>query len=449
MSVEPPSSGRPTGPPSGPLSGPSQPSPTQPVNIPPAGPPSGASGAGGGAGGARGGGTGGGGAGGPSGPGGGAAGPGRPGGEPEHPWWRSAPRVALITGVVAAAVILGLVFTNNGGGAKNTGGEVFLQAADKTGPDPFTESTANDTSTAPETPATPSTSAPANATLAVSGNAPGLYGGTRNVSSCDVEKQISALKADPAKNKAFASVEGIQPNTVPAYLRSLTPVQLRMDTRVTNHGYRNGAPTSYQAVLQTGTAVLVDSRGVPRVRCACGNPLLPPVAQQGTPRATGDSWPAYRSRDVVVVAPSTTVIDVFVLYDPGNKEWIARERGDEGKHDKKTRPPVNPSPSASVSGSASPCVSPGGSKPASGSPCPSTSASPSSESSSPSSEPSSSEPSTSEPSSSEPSTSEPSTSKPESPSIVPPPPATESGPASGPASADLTTQSGASSGTSS
>ncbi|MFI0966269.1 DUF6777 domain-containing protein [Streptomyces sp. NPDC021080] len=429
MSVEPPSSGRPTGPPSGPLSGPSQPSPTQPVNVPPAGPPSGASGAGSGPGGGGGGGTGGGGTGGgPAGPGGGAAGPGQPGGGPERPWWRSAPRVALITGVVAAAVILGLVFTNNGGGAKNTGSEVFLQSADKAGPDPFTESTANDTSAAPTDPATPATSAPANATVAVSGNAPGLYGGTRDVSSCDVEKQISVLGADPAKNKAFASVEGIKPDAVPAYLRSLTPVQLRLDTRVTNHGYRNGAPTSFQAVLQTGTAVLVDSRGVPRVRCACGNPLLPPVAQKGTPKATGDSWPAYRSKDVVVVAPSTTVINVFVLYDPENKEWIARHRGNDVHKDKKTHPPVNPSPSASVSGSASPCSSPGETQSASTSPCPSTSTSASASSSSESSSPSSS--------SSEPSSSAPSSVAPESPSSEPPSSESQAPPASGPASSE-------------
>ncbi|PKT68242.1 hypothetical protein CW362_36145 [Streptomyces populi] len=352
----------------------------------------------------------------------------------------------MITGVVAAAVILGLIFTtNNGGGVKNTGSEVFLQSANETGPDPFTESTANDTSTAPQTPATPAATAPANTTLAVSGNAPGLYGGTRNVSSCDVEKQISALKADPAKNRAFASVEGIQPNEVPAYLRSLTPVQLRMDTRVTNHGYRNGGPTSYQAVLQTGTAVLVDSRGVPRVRCACGNPLLTPVPQQGTPRTTGDSWPGYDSKRVVAVAPSRTTIDVFVIYDPKHDEWVARHRGDDVHHDKETRPPAHPSPSVSVSGSASPC----GPKPASGSPCPSTSTSPSSESSSPSSsssKPSSSESSSSKPSSSESSSSKPSSSKPSSvkpespssepPSSEPPPSVSEAPPASGSSSSE-------------
>ncbi|MET7599797.1 DUF6777 domain-containing protein [Streptomyces sp. NPDC004082] len=364
MSVEPPSSGRPTGPPSGPLSGPSQPGPsqpgpTQPNARPPQG-PSGDSGAGGT------GGPGGDGGGGPSGPhpSGGAS----MGGGPQRPWWRSAPRVAVIATAVVAAVILAVVLTrpdgSSGGTAAPGGGEVFLQAAAKTGPDPYTESTAKDSSTTPETPAPPSgTSASANAPRGVEGSAPGLYGGTRKVASCDVEKQVSALGADPAKNKAFASVAGVQPSEVPAYLRSLTPVQLRMDTWVTNHGYRNGAATSYQAVLQAGTAVLVNDRGLPRVRCACGNPLTDPVPQKTAPRTTGDSWPSYRPQNIVVVTPAPTVINVFVLFDPEHDDWFRREKGDTGKQDKKTDPPSErPSPSVTgpSSGSASPCVSPHG-----------------------------------------------------------------------------------------
>ncbi|MFC9843573.1 DUF6777 domain-containing protein [Streptomyces sp. NPDC060223] len=392
MSVEPPSSGRPTGPPSGPLSGPSQPgpsepSPTQPSGRVPSGPPSGA---------------GGGDAGGPSGPGGpgGPGGPSQPGKGPDRPWWKSAPRVALITGVLVAAVILGLVFTRDNGDSDTSaaGGEVFLQAAGKSGPDPFTESTANDSSTPPETPSASTASESANVTRGVDGSAPGLYGGTRNVSSCDVEKQIKFLQADPAKNNAFASVVGLRTSQVPGYLRALTPVQLGYDTRVTNHGYRDGAATSYQAVLQAGTAVLVDDHGVPRVRCACGNPLGEPVAQKTTPKRTGDSWPSYRTQNVVVVAPSTTIINVFVIFDPDNDEWIARHKGDTGHHDEKTEPPAQlPFPSASVSSptpnSQSPCASSPGTTP-SGSPSPSVCASTSTSPSSPSS--SSSAPSESE-----------------------------------------------------
>ena len=368
MSVEPPPSDRPTGPPSGPLSGPSQPgpsepsptqpSPTQPIGRTPSGPPSGAGGSGAG------------GPSGPSGPGGsgGPGGPDEPGKGPDRPWWKSAPRVALITGVVVAAVVLGLVFTRGDGGSDTsaTGGEVFLQAAGKSGPDPFTESTAKDSSTAPQTPSTPTASESANVTRGVDGSAPGLYGGTRNVSSCDVEKQIGYLQAEPARNSAFASVVGLSTSQIPGYLRALTPMQLGYDTRVTNHGYRDGAPTSYQAVLQAGTAVLVDNHGVPRVRCACGNPLGEPVPQKTTPKPTGDSWSSYRSQNVVVVAPSTTIINVFVIFDHDSDEWIARHKGDTGRHDEKTEPPANlPFPSASVS-------SPTPSSPTPSSPTPST-----------------------------------------------------------------------------
>jgi hypothetical protein len=362
VSVEPPSSGRPTGPPSGPLSGPTQ---------PPSGPPSQPPGSSGGA----------------------------PTPEPRRPWWRSAPRVAIIATVVVAAVVLAVVLTRSGGGSTSAGGngEVFLQAAAKTGPDPFTESTAKDSTVPPVSASPTGSSEPANAVRGVDGAAPGLYGGTRNVSSCDVEKQIKALGADPAKNGVFASVAGVQPSGVPAFLRSLTPVQLRMDTRVTNHGYRDGAATSYQAVLQAGTAVLVDDHGVPRTRCACGNPLTPPVAQQTTPKSTGDTWPSYRPSNVVVVAPSTTVINVFVIYDPDHHDWIARHRGDTGGKDHKTRPPAKSSPPVTVAppttpstalspASPAPCVSKSGKTPSgSPSPCPPAPVAPSSPPTSPSS----------------------------------------------------------------
>lgn len=387
MSADQPSSGRPTGPPSGPLSGPlsgpSQPGPTPPEPSRPSGggppePPSGPSGAGGT--GDSGGGPGGpGGPEGPGGPGGSGAGPTGPG----RPWWRSAPRIALLVAAAVVAVVLVVVLTRSDDSGGSADGEVFLQAAGKSGPDPFTESTATDSSTPPETPTTtPTRSEPANVTRAVDGAAAGLYGGTRNVASCDVEKQVEVLGANPAKTDAFAAVAGVESADVPAYLRSLTPVQLRMDTRVTNHGYRDGAATSYQAVLQAGTAVLVDDRGVPRVRCACGNPLKPPVALKTTPEPKGDAWSSYRAQNVVVVEPSTVIINVFVLYDPDHDDWFTRPAGDTGGKDKKTSPPVDqPSPSASTSfseepptESPEPCDSTGGPCPSSSAVTPSTSA---------------------------------------------------------------------------
>ncbi|WP_307704836.1 DUF6777 domain-containing protein [Streptomyces sp. V1I6] len=339
MSAEPPSPGRPTGPPPGPLSGPSQSGgPTPP---PPPGGPTGSSPSGGAAGP-------------PSGPGGPGPGGGGPAGShegPGRPWWRSVPRIATIAVALVAAVVLAVVLTRPGGGSGASGGgggsEVFLQAAGSTGPDPFTESTAKESSPPASTPAAEpdgaGTASP-NVTRSVEGSAPGLYGGNRKSASCDVEKQITALGADPAKNRAFAQVHRIEPSRVPDFLRSLTPVQLRMDTRVTNHGFKDGGPRAYQAVLQAGTAVLVDDRGVPRVRCACGNPLLPPVAQKDTPRAVGDAWPGYRPSNVVVVAPADKPVKDFVIRD-GDK-WIKRPAGDTGTHDKETEPPSRePSPS--------------------------------------------------------------------------------------------------------
>ncbi|WP_410093939.1 DUF6777 domain-containing protein [Streptomyces sp. MS191] len=236
---------------------------------------------------------------------------------------------------------------------------MFLQNAAATGPDPFTPSTARAPDASPSAVPLPSPtkSADASATRSVSGAAPGLYGGTQNVASCDVEQQVRFLAAEPAKNAAFASVLGISANEVPGYLRSLTPLQLRVDTRVTNHGFRDGAATTYQSVLQAGTAVLVDDRGVPRVRCACGNPLTPPVAQK-SPKTTGAAWPGYQASQVVVVAPSVTVVNVFVVYDPSEGDWFSREPGDTGKKDKHTTAPTAPpSPSVSDSGSTSPVPS--------------------------------------------------------------------------------------------
>ncbi|GGU94861.1 hypothetical protein GCM10010275_35710 [Streptomyces litmocidini] len=346
----------PSGPPSGPLSGPS----TRPGSAgppPPPGPPHGGSGGGGGASGGGGGGASGGGGGtsggdgAPSGGGSSRAGGSGKGG----PWWRSVPKVASVTAALVAAAALAVVLTNRpddkGGTAGSGGGEVFLQNAAATGPDPFTRSTARTGGgSAPPASLPPRT---ASAVPQMSGATPGLYGGTRSVASCDVEQQVRYLSSEPAKNAAFASVVGIPANGVPAYLRSLTPLQLRVDTRVTNHGFRNGAATTYQSVLQAGTAVMVDGHGVPRVRCACGNPLTGPVAQKA-PRTTGTPWPGYSPQQVVVVAPSVTVVNVFVVYDPQDDGWFAREHGDTGEHDKPTTPPPPPTP---VSPSASPSTS--------------------------------------------------------------------------------------------
>ncbi|MEU0785250.1 DUF6777 domain-containing protein [Streptomyces sp. NPDC006173] len=278
------------------------------------------------------------------------------------------PTRPLVTGGALAAVLL---FAACGGGhdrdtaASGPGdGEVLLQPLSDRGPDPFTESTATATGTPPSVTRTPQPTATGDqGPRSFSGATPGLYGGTRNTGSCDAGRQIRALAADPARTRAFAQSSGISPESVPDYLRGLTSVVLRADTRVTDHGFRDGQATGFPAVLQAGTAVLVDDRGVPRVRCACGNPLGRPTATDADPATRGRPWSGYRPARVVVVTPAPVVITGLTIMDVTANTWIERPLGQDGhRHDHPVprpggtaptgRPDDSPSPHDSGSGTA-------------------------------------------------------------------------------------------------
>ncbi|MGI5479520.1 DUF6777 domain-containing protein [Streptomyces lavendofoliae] len=152
---------------------------------------------------------------------------------------------------------------------------VRLQPAGARGPHPFTASTVRPVPG--RTAAPPQRVAEGRGPVGVPGSTPGLYGGLPSAPSCDVARQAGLLTADGARAEAFARAAGIGPAGIASWLRDLTPVVLRADTRITAHGYRDGSATPYQSVLQAGTAVLVDQYGAPRVRCACGGPLRSPV----------------------------------------------------------------------------------------------------------------------------------------------------------------------------
>ncbi|UQA92449.1 DUF6777 domain-containing protein [Streptomyces halobius] len=249
------------------------------------------------------------------------------------------PRVVIISVAVVAAIILTIVLTRPDGTAG--GDELSLQPAAAEGDDPFTKSTADesDAATAPAVP--PSATAEGNRAPSVSGGQSGLYGGSQRTSSCDVEQQIAFLQRDPKKAEAFAGVLDMDASAIPSHLRSLTPVQLQRDTRVTNHGYKDGKAIDYQAVLQTGTAVLVDARGLPRVRCRCGNPLTPPVSFEGkAPKEVGEKWSGYQRSNVVFVEKSSAPMEIFILVDPETGQWFKRPNGDTGDTDTPTSPPT-------------------------------------------------------------------------------------------------------------
>ncbi|MET9724743.1 DUF6777 domain-containing protein [Streptomyces zaomyceticus] len=215
--------------------------------------------------------------------------------------------------------------------------DVLLQPVAARGPDPFTASTARSTARADSPGRTPDPDT--ERVREVTGSTPGLYGGTRAEGSCDVEQQVAYLSADQDRTRAFAEAAGIPESNVGDWLRGLTPVVLRADARVTNHGYRQGRANAYQSVLQTGTAVLVDQYGSPRVRCACGNPLRTPTADRGGVHQ-GDPWDGFDPDRVIVVRPTTTVVTSLVIVNAADRSWIERRTGSDGGEDRK--PAVEP-----------------------------------------------------------------------------------------------------------
>ena len=108
---------------------------------------------------------------------------------------------------------------------------------------------------------------------------------------------------------------------IPAFVAGLTPVLLRADTAVTAFGYDEPSFFSYPAVLQAGTAVLINGRGEPTVKCYNGNPLAsraqpaPTVAR--TVSYVGPRWTTFRTTSVTVIRPSTTINKTFCVGGTG------------------------------------------------------------------------------------------------------------------------------------
>jgi hypothetical protein len=234
-----------------------------------------------------------------------------------HRQWRA-------LGVVLVAVAL--LANACGGSSSNKKSrpkrEVFTEPI-STANNPFTPPAGTDQNVPPVQPQGLSTQ---------SGGQVGLFGGTMNQSSCNKEQLITFLEQNPDKAQAWASTLGITIADIRTYVTGLTPTLLRSDTRVTNHGWKNGKITAIQVVLQAGTAVLVDDKGFPVVKCYCGNPLTPPEAYP--PTYTGPKWSYFDPDSLTVIENSVTIIDIFVLVDPGTGQSFLRPRGTDGAQDR-------------------------------------------------------------------------------------------------------------------
>ncbi|GAA3237430.1 hypothetical protein GCM10017691_36550 [Pseudonocardia petroleophila] len=198
--------------------------------------------------------------------------------------------------------------------------DVRAEPADERGGSPFALMAVEPTETS---------AAPARG--AVSGDTPGLYGGTSQ-NACDRAAMVAFLEQNADRADAFAAVESIDAAGIAEYVGGLTPVTLRTDTAVTNHGFADGMVTSLQAVLQAGTAVMVDRFGVPQVRCYCGNPLASPADTDAGIAYSGRVWSDLAADRVDVITPAHAPVDEFTLVTPTH-DAIDRPAGSGGDED--------------------------------------------------------------------------------------------------------------------
>ena len=266
--------------------------------------------------------------------------------------------MAFLRAIAVLCAAAGLL-ASCGGSSKTAGvkgrSEVTALPVSKPVANPFTPNVGKDSSGIKPPPGAVGTGGgPAEYT----GSLPGLYGGTRSYSTCNAHQLVSYLQANSGKAYAWASALGIQTTEIRKYVSRLTAVTLRTDTRVTNHGYVNGRANPIQAVLQAGTAVFVDRYGQPVVKCYCGNPLTAP-ALYTSPVYIGPLWSGFSSTHITIINQSTTIINVFKLYDPSTGKIFTRPAGTDGSSDG----PYSGTPS-SPGGTPPPSQPSGGSTPA-------------------------------------------------------------------------------------
>jgi Domain of unknown function (DUF6777)/Fic/DOC family len=293
-----------------------------------------------------------------------------------HPWSprRTAARGAararrgapdsVPTSIVTAALAAFAVAACGGSNSSKTvagikgASEVVASPISTAGANPFTSSVGTDKSgMKPPSGAASTSGGPVRYVASLAG----LYGGTRNYKSCDAQKLIGFLQQNPAKAQAWASTLGISTAQIPAYVSGLTPVLLRTDTRVTNHGYVHGVADPIQSVLQAGTAVFLNRYGEPVVKCYCGNPLTPPelLAQ---PVYTGPLWASFTTVSITIIEPSPQPINTYTLFDPNTGTLFNRTPGIDGQDSPAaTTGPTGPSTTPSTPSTPSQPTSTGGS----------------------------------------------------------------------------------------
>lgn len=162
------------------------------------------------------------------------------------------------------------------------------------------------------------------------GTTPGTYGGVRSGAVCDVPALVSALTTSDVVGAAWSAVQLIDPGEIERFVGSLTPVVLLRDTAATDHGFDNGWIHPEQAVLERGTAVMIDRTGAPRVRCISGSPLRRPQPLIESVVVLGEPWHGFTVAAVADVPSAQIATSRFVLVDIRSGQPLLREAGAAG-----------------------------------------------------------------------------------------------------------------------
>lgn len=246
---------------------------------------------------------------------------------PETPWQGPPPRQERRVLAVAVVAVLLLVGAAAGGWILYDRAQrsVALIAATDPGDDPFTPSLVQGGGLPPTTPLDRA----ANPTPA--GGLDGLYFDSLGAGICDQRRLGTELQVDPALAAAWVAPLGVAPSELSRFVTALTPVRLRADTRLTAHGWSGEVAEPYAAALQAGTPVLVDDRGVPRVRCADGAPLAPTLPLPDP--VYGSGWDGFDPATMIEITPATRPIVEFGLVDVAGGQPFRRPVGSTGDQD--------------------------------------------------------------------------------------------------------------------
>ncbi|MFC5061027.1 DUF6777 domain-containing protein [Actinomycetospora atypica] len=246
-----------------------------------------------------------------------------------RPTWRL--KVGAATAIVAVSAV---AWVGLSGSADAGTAQVQLESVSSAGAMPFTAPVGDDVQ---------NVASPENAAGPQAGNTGGLYAQDPAAPACDTQALIAQLTADPAKAAAWGRPLNVEPNGIGAYVTSLTTVTLRADIAVTEYGFSQGAFQPYPAVLQAGTAVMVNSYGEPTVKCQNGNPLGAATSSNDTGTVVGTAWSGFTAERTIRVTPAPAPQRTLTVVSPGtNAPAPAPVKTQPGPNTPNPAPATNP-----------------------------------------------------------------------------------------------------------